>query len=103
LLEAFECGLAAICTKAGGTAELIRDGVNGLLCDVEDSEAIAKSMKRLIEDAELRSEMGRLNRRIVRSFMSTTAKAKALLGVYSSHSGDEPLTALPDIDGLIKK
>ncbi len=24
LLEAFECGLAAICTKAGGTAELIR-------------------------------------------------------------------------------
>ncbi|WP_415719485.1 glycosyltransferase [Maridesulfovibrio sp.] len=103
LLEAFECGLASICTKAGGTAELIRDGVNGLLCEVEDSEAIAKSMKKLIEDAELRSEMGRLNRRIVRTFMSTTAKAKALLGVYSSYPSDEPATALPDIDGLIKK
>ncbi|ACS81417.1 glycosyltransferase [Maridesulfovibrio salexigens] len=103
LLEAFECGLAAICTKAGGTAELIRDGVNGLLCEVEDTEALATSMKRLIEDGELRSEMGRLNRRIVRSFMSTTAKAQSLLTVYSSLPGDKPQTALPDIDRLIKK
>ena len=103
LLEAFECGLAAICTKAGGTAELIRDGVNGLLCEVEDTEALALSMKRLIEDGELRSEMGRLNRRIVRSFMSGTAKAQALLKVYSSIPGDRPQTALPDIDRLIKK
>lgn len=103
LLEAFECGLAAICTNAGGTGELIRDGVNGFLCEVEDSEALAKSMKRLIEDGELRSEMGRLNRRIVRSFMSSTAKAQSLLKVYSSLPGDEPLTALPEIDRLIKK
>ncbi|TIH13720.1 glycosyltransferase [Marinifilum sp. JC120] len=103
LLEAFECGLAAICTNAGGTGELIRDGVNGFLCEVEDTEALAASMKKLIGDAELRSEMGRLNRRIVRSFMSSTAKAQSLLKVYSSLPGDKPQIALPDIDGLIKK
>ncbi len=70
---------------------------------MEDTEVLAKSMKRLIEDGELRSEMGRLNRRIVRSFMSTTAKAQSLLTVYSSLPGDKPQTALPDIDRLIKK
>ncbi|WP_415714925.1 glycosyltransferase [Maridesulfovibrio sp.] len=103
LLEAFDAGLAAICTNAGGTGELIRDGINGFLCDVEDSDALAAAMKRLVDDAELRSEMGRLNRRIVRTFMSSAAKTDSLLAVYSSLPGDEPQIELPDIDALINK
>ncbi|CCO22670.1 glycosyltransferase [Maridesulfovibrio hydrothermalis] len=103
LLEAFDAGLAAVCTDAGGTGELIRDGVNGFLCRIEDSAALAEGMKKLIDDGELRKEMGRLNRRIVRAFMSNAAKSQALLKAYSSLPGDEPLTALPDIDSLIDK
>ncbi|WP_319763962.1 glycosyltransferase [Maridesulfovibrio sp.] len=103
LLEAFDAGLAAICTKAGGTGELIRNGMNGFLCELEDSEGLAKCMKTLIDDTELRGEMGRLNRRIVRTFMSSSAKSRSLLKVYSSMPGDEPQVDLPDIDGLIKK
>lgn len=103
LLEAFDAGLAAVCTKAGGTPELIRDGVNGFLCEVEDVDALAGAMSKLIEDGELRKDMGRINRRIVRTCLSSAAKAQSLLKVYSSLPKDAPQTELPDIDSLIGK
>lgn len=103
LLEAFDAGLAAVCTKAGGVPELVRDGVNGFLCDVEDADALASAMRQLIDDGELRKKMGRINRRIVRAYLSTSAKSRALLRVYSSISGDKAQTELPDIDALIRK
>ncbi|WP_432734743.1 glycosyltransferase [Maridesulfovibrio sp. FT414] len=103
LLEAFDAGLAVVCTNAGGTPELIRDGVNGFLCEVEDVEALARSMQKLLENGELRKEMGRVNRRIVRAYLSTAAKAQALLRVYCSLPKDAPQIELPDIDSLIGK
>ena len=103
LLEAFDAGLATVCTNAGGTGELIRDGINGFLCEVEDFDALATAMKRLIDDGELRKSMGRINRKIVRTYLSSSAKVQALLRVYSSLPGDSPLTELPDIDSLIEK
>ncbi len=103
LLEAFDAGLAVVCTRAGGTPELIRDGVNGFLCEVEDADALAESMLRLVDDGDLRKEMGRINRRIVRTYLSSAAKAQSLLRVYCSLPKDAPQTELPDIDGLIEK
>ncbi|WP_320171998.1 glycosyltransferase [Maridesulfovibrio sp.] len=103
LLEAFDAGLATVCTDAGGTPELIRDGINGFLCKVEDVDALATAMGRLIEDGELRKQMGRINRKIVRTYLSSAAKAQALLRVYCSLPKDEPLTELPDIDALTGK
>lgn len=103
LLEAFDAGLAAVCTDAGGTGELIRDGVNGFICPVEDDGAVANAMQKLIEDGELRKEMGRINRKIVRTYLSSGAKAQSLLKVYCSLYKDKPQTELPDIDSLIEK
>ncbi|OEU69962.1 MAG: group 1 glycosyl transferase [Desulfovibrio sp. S3730MH75] len=101
LIEAFDAGLATVCTDTGGTSELIRDGLNGFLCPVEDVSAISASIKKLIEDGDLRKNMGRLNRKIVRNLMGSSSKSRALLGVYSSLTKDAPKRGPLEIDDIL--
>ena len=55
LTEAMSQGCACIaCDYKGRQAEIIQDGVNGLLCEVDNSNAIAKKIKLLISDKVLR-------------------------------------------------
>lgn len=82
ILEAFDMGLPVVCTRAGGIPELVRDGVNGFLCDIEDAECVASRMRQLAEDHELRQKMGRINRRIVRGVLTTRQKGVNLMRVY---------------------
>ena len=44
-------------TRAGGIPEAVRDGVEGMLVDIDDAAALADGWVRLAEDAEMRSEM----------------------------------------------
>ena len=46
-------GLAVIGTNSGGTAELIEDGVTGLLCELQSPEDLANKIQRLYEDPAL--------------------------------------------------
>lgn len=51
VLEAMACGTPVAATAAGGTPELIRNGVNGLLSPVGDARALAANLERLIDPA----------------------------------------------------
>ncbi|MDQ0205946.1 N-acetyl-alpha-D-glucosaminyl L-malate synthase BshA [Alkalicoccobacillus murimartini] len=51
-LEAMACGVPVIGTNIGGIPEVIIDGVSGYLCEVGDTEAVAKKAVELIEDRE---------------------------------------------------
>jgi glycosyltransferase involved in cell wall biosynthesis len=46
-------GMAIITTKAGGIPEVIEDGVNGLLIEAGDVDALAASLRRVYEDRGL--------------------------------------------------
>ena len=65
LLEAMTFGKAIVATTAGGIPEFIRDGHNGLLVAVEDSQALAESIDRLIRDKDLRERIGENGRVVV--------------------------------------
>ena len=62
LLEAAACGLPIVTTDAPGCREVVRDGVNGLLVPVRDAAALAAALKKLIDDAQLRRNMGEQSR-----------------------------------------
>lgn len=55
MLEALAIGMPVVCTDCpiGGARATIRDGENGLLIPVRDSEALYRAMKRVIEEPGL--------------------------------------------------
>lgn len=58
VLEAMASGLPIVTTEAGGMREAVRDGIDGLIVKVRDTEATAAALTRLASDAALRSRMG---------------------------------------------
>src|SRR5690606_9207567 len=65
-VEAEACGIPVIGTDVGGVAEMMRDGVTGILVPVQDQAALAAALDRLIEDPALRRSMGQAGWRMVR-------------------------------------
>ena len=57
-LEAMSYGLPIVSTNVGGVTEAIRDGENGLICDVNNPDSLARSIEALLNDEGLRQRMG---------------------------------------------
>ena len=62
LAEAMACGLPTVATRMSGIAELVVHGQTGLLVNPEDPIALAKGLKRLLQDPELRTRLGQNGR-----------------------------------------
>ena len=63
LLEAMQHGLPCISTREGGIADIVDDGVTGLLAHRRDADDLAAKMATLISDTALRKKMGAEGRR----------------------------------------
>ena len=62
-LEAMASGVPLVSTRVGQAAELVRDGDNGLLADVDDVEALVAAVERVHDDSELRARLRESGRR----------------------------------------
>jgi glycosyltransferase involved in cell wall biosynthesis len=58
LLEAMRYGRPVVCTRVGGTVDIVRDGVNGLLAPEKDPAALADAVGRLLDDDGLAARLG---------------------------------------------
>jgi glycosyltransferase involved in cell wall biosynthesis len=57
LIEAAMCGVPAVSTRVGSVAEVVLDGRSGLLVDVGDADALARSVCTLLRDDARRGAM----------------------------------------------
>lgn len=58
IIEAMTCGVPVISTRCpAGPDEIIMDGKNGILVDVDNAEALSKGILRLLADVELRKKL----------------------------------------------
>lgn len=58
LIEAMACGLPVICSKVGGANEVIKDGKNGIFCQVT-KDSIREKILLLLRDKNLRGRLGK--------------------------------------------
>jgi glycosyltransferase involved in cell wall biosynthesis len=57
VVESLATGTPVLATATGGVAEVVRDGVNGLLVPSGDPEALAAAIRRYLGDEELRARL----------------------------------------------
>jgi glycosyltransferase involved in cell wall biosynthesis len=68
-MEAMACGVAVVATKVDGVPELVEDGRTGFLVESGDHEELAGKIAMLLNDNQLRTEVGRQARkRIMKRF-----------------------------------
>jgi glycosyltransferase involved in cell wall biosynthesis len=60
----------------------VRNGENGFLVPVRDVDALASALRKLIDNAELRQEMGGRGREIVKVDFSVEKVLEETLAVY---------------------
>jgi glycosyltransferase involved in cell wall biosynthesis len=65
VLEAQQAGKPVVATAAPGTTEAIRDGETGLLVPPSDQVALARAIRRVIEDRGLAASLGEAGRAAV--------------------------------------
>lgn len=68
VLEGMAAGLPVVASAAGGPAEIIRDGVDGILYPPGDAAELAARLRRLAGDKALRARLGQAARGRARDF-----------------------------------
>ncbi len=82
VLEAMACGLPVVATDVGGTADMVRDGVDGRLVRPGDPMALARALHELTRHDEVRRRMGASACERARTTFSLEATIDRYAGFY---------------------
>jgi glycosyltransferase involved in cell wall biosynthesis len=73
--EYMAAGLPVVASRIGQLAELIGDGVTGLLCQPGNPEDLAEALERLLHDPRLRTSLGQAARAaVLQNFLGRCCK-----------------------------
>ena len=84
LIEAMASGLASVATKAGGPVDIIEDGINGCLVEIDSYKDIADKLKILLKDENYRSRIAKTGVNTVVNKFSVEDIAEKHIQIYSS-------------------
>ncbi|MEP7311041.1 MAG: glycosyltransferase [Pseudomonadota bacterium] len=86
LLEAAASGLPVVATDVGGNAEIVQDGITGILCPASSVDGLVHALERLSQSPALRLEMGRRARAWVEQHGSVTAMLRGYDRLYAANA-----------------
>jgi D-inositol-3-phosphate glycosyltransferase len=92
-LEAMACGTPVIASEVGGLAYLVQDGETGFHVPDGDPAALASTIARLVEDPDLRNQLGRRAHRYAQNY-SWDCIVDRMLPLYAQAMADSPAMAL---------
>lgn len=84
LIEAASCARPIVTTDIPGCREIVRHNKNGLLIPPGDTQALIKSLQMLLQDADLRQNLGTCGRQIVEQEFSLEHVVQATFSVYAA-------------------
>ncbi len=84
LLEAMSAGVPAVAAQVGGIPEVLVDGVSGFLVAPGDVAALARQLRRLLEDPALAARIGRAGSESVRLRFAPERAIPRLEEVYAN-------------------
>jgi glycosyltransferase involved in cell wall biosynthesis len=82
VLEAMACEIPVIATPVGGTLDILEDGKNGMLININDDKALAEKTLKLIGDRTLRSDLGKQARKVIAEKFTPEKELDANLEIY---------------------
>lgn len=86
LVEAMGCGLPVVAYDCGGPSETVRDGKTGFLVPAGDWEALAERTCRILQDGNLRSELGAAAKKRARSRFGSDLTSHRMMQLYNVSS-----------------
>lgn len=93
LFEAMAAGKPVVASRVGGIPYYVQDEVNGLLFDSEDTDGLARQLRRLLGSPELRLRLGQQGQELVRTQYNEAASGRKLLEMVELTVAGELKTA----------
>jgi len=81
-VEAQAMEVPVVATRVGGIPEVVEDGMTGVLVEPRNVEQLAQAIIRLLENPELRLEMGRKGREYVLAHYQWDENATEMEKIY---------------------
>jgi len=97
ILEAMASGLPSVACYAVGVVDCLRDEENGLLVQPGDIPALARALRRIIEDGALRRRLAATALEECRRTYSWEAVGRQIMQVYASVHGQAPATGFDPV------
>jgi glycosyltransferase involved in cell wall biosynthesis len=82
VLEALACGTPVVAFNVGGVPDMVRPGVTGYLAKEKDVADLARGIKGLLKDDQMRSDMGDTCRRVAETEYTLEIQARRMMEIY---------------------
>jgi glycosyltransferase involved in cell wall biosynthesis len=89
VLEAIACGIPVVGHAVGGIPDMVRNGLNGLIVPVGDADALADAICKVLNNENLRVQMGANARRIATEEYPLDLQVRRYLELYGSLIEDQ--------------
>ena len=90
LLESMRCGIPVVATRVGGNPEVVVDGETGYLVKPGDASDFASHVVQLLQNRDLRKNMGEEARKRVEKHFRMSEVASRYIGIYEDYCKGVP-------------
>ena len=101
VIEAMALARPVVSTPVGLAAEVVRSGVDGELVPTDDVDALARTLDRLLQDADLREKLGVEARRTYERYLNRTRYASDAVELFGQVLARRPGDVQPQAATLV--